>query len=123
MTKKAFSKLLALIVAAVVVIGGVSVYYYYSLHYSLPSTSHPQYKTITDFEGRSHYTICEVERAVILEGYEIVYALGVWDKVVGLSKYAEANPILIAADEKYGLNLSNIPSPGSSFNVNFRGIN
>jgi iron complex transport system substrate-binding protein len=111
---RALSKLLVIAVAAMAVVSGVSICYYYNLS----SMSHPEYRIVTDFEGREVAIPYEVKRAVVLEGYEIVYALGAWDKVVGLSKYAKDNPILKAADEKYNLSLSNIPSPGSSFSVN-----
>lgn len=102
------------IIIASIVTGGIVGLYYLSSH----NLGLPDYKVITDFEGRNVTIPYEVNRVVVLESYDIVYALGQWDKVVGISKYAYSNPILVAADEQYNFNLTDVPSPGSSFSVN-----
>ncbi|RLF13297.1 MAG: hypothetical protein DRJ62_00105 [Thermoprotei archaeon] len=72
-------------------------------------------RCVTDFWGRDIEIPYNVERVVVLAEYEIVYALGAWDKVVGVSKYAYTNPVMCALKD---INISEVPSPGSSWSLN-----
>ncbi|NLH80482.1 MAG: ABC transporter substrate-binding protein [Phyllobacteriaceae bacterium] len=52
--------------------------------------------TFTDKSGRSITLKAPVERAVLFETYELLPALGAWDRVVGLSRHAFENDLLRA---------------------------
>lgn len=60
----------------------------------------------------------KVHRAVDFISYETLAALKVMDRVVGISKYAKKNKLLLEAYP----NIEKIPSPGSSFSVNIEAL-
>jgi len=60
----------------------------------------------------------EARRVVLFEAYEAAAALGGWDRVVGISRYAYDNDLLRRAVPR----LREIPSPGSGFDVNVEAL-
>jgi iron complex transport system substrate-binding protein len=52
---------------------------------------------VTDKFGRVVPVEAPVKRAVLLDTYELAASLGVWDRVVGLSRFAFANDLITAA--------------------------
>lgn len=69
-----------------------------------------KYITVKDVRGKEIMLPYPVERAVVFEGYEIVDALGAFDKVVGVQEYCHRDPILL----KTVPNIKNIPAVASS---------
>lgn len=63
---------------------------------------------IEDMTGKKIELEKRPERVVFLAGESWIYALGVKDKVVGVSRTAYTNPILLRIDPK----IVEIPSPG-----------
>ncbi len=72
-------------------------------------------KCVVDFRGKEVEIPYEVKRAVVLAEYQIVYALGAWDSVVGVSRYAYSNPIMLALKD---INITTVPSPGTPWSLN-----
>jgi len=60
----------------------------------------------------------KITRAVDFISYTLVLALHAMDKVVGISKYAKYNVLMLKAYP----NVTKIPSPGSSFSVNIEDL-
>jgi iron complex transport system substrate-binding protein len=60
-------------------------------------TAEAETLTVTDKFGRRVAVEVPAKRAVLLDTYELVASLGVWDRVVGLSRYAYANDLILAA--------------------------
>ena len=77
--------------------------------------SMPQGRTIIDMTGRRVVIPYEVKRAVVFAEYTLVYALGAWDDVVGVSKYAKYNEIMINTVK--GLDNYCLNGSAMSFNV------
>lgn len=73
-----------------------------------------RWKEVVDLTNTTVKIPRKVRRAVDFISYTTLAALKVMDKVVGISKYAKMNPILLAAYPK----VKSMPSPGSSFSVN-----
>lgn len=71
---------------------------------------------ITDQTGRTVEIPARVERAVVLmsEVCEVIYALGEWEKVVGISRYCPRNPTL----RELVPDIADLPAPGSGWEVN-----
>lgn len=76
----------------------------------------PDAATITfkDKLGRNVNIRVPVRRAVFFETYELTAALGVWDRIVGISRYAYENDIVLAMKP----DIKTIPSAGSGADVN-----
>ncbi|RLF18677.1 MAG: hypothetical protein DRJ68_06660 [Thermoprotei archaeon] len=72
-------------------------------------------RCVIDFRGKEVEIPYRVERAVVLAEYQIVYALGAWNCVVGVSHYAYSNPIMLALRD---VNITEVPSPGTSWSLN-----
>ncbi len=60
----------------------------------------------------------KVTRAVDFISYTLILALHAMNKVVGISKYAKYNPLMLKAYP----NITKVPSPGSSFSVNIEAL-
>ncbi len=73
-----------------------------------------RWKEVVDFSGKAVKVPLHVRRVVDLISYVNDLALGVMNRLVGVSKYAHYNPIL----KKAYPNITKIPSPGSSFSLN-----
>lgn len=75
--------------------------------------------TIQDKFGRSVPVEAPVKRAVLLDTYELVAALGVWDRVAGVSRFAFANDLITAAvpDAK-----TRFADMGTPVDVNFEAL-
>jgi iron complex transport system substrate-binding protein len=69
-----------------------------------------KYITVKDVRGKDVTVPYPVERAVVFEGYEIVAALGAFDKVVGVQEYCHRDPILL----KTVPNVKGIPAVAGS---------
>jgi iron complex transport system substrate-binding protein len=65
--------------------------------------------------GRTVSLVLPVRRAVLFETYELTAALGVWDRVVGISRYAFENDLVLAIKPDIA---RTIPSAGSGFDIN-----
>ncbi|MHC1627677.1 MAG: ABC transporter substrate-binding protein [Candidatus Nezhaarchaeales archaeon] len=72
-------------------------------------------RCVVDFRGKEVEIPYKIERAVVLAEYQIVYALGAWDSVVGVSRYAYSNPIMLALKD---INITTVPSPGTPWSLN-----
>jgi len=77
------------------------------------------YRTVVDTEGREVKVPLKVERAVVLAGQvaELMYCWGDFDKVVGITRWAEKNPVLAKFT-----NLEEIPAVGSGRDPNVEAI-
>lgn len=75
--------------------------------------------TFKDKLGRKVNIRLPVRRAVFFETYELTAALGVWDRVVGISRYAYANDLMLAVKPDIA---RTIPSAGSGFDVNIESL-
>ncbi len=73
---------------------------------------------IVDMTGEVVELSPKITRAVDFISYTLVLALHAMDKIVGISKYAKYNPIMLKAYP----NITKIPSPGSSFSVNIEDL-
>jgi len=65
--------------------------------------------------GRTVRIPVPVRRAVFFETYELTAALGVWDRIVGISRYAHENDLMLALKPDIA---KTIPSAGSGFDIN-----
>ncbi|MDD2708418.1 MAG: ABC transporter substrate-binding protein [Verrucomicrobiae bacterium] len=72
----------------------------------------------TDKMGEKVCAHAPVQRAVMLHLYEFLPALGCWDQVAGVSRYAHSCGLLLAAHP----GLRNIPAVGSGMDVNIEGL-
>ncbi|AFM28052.1 ABC transporter substrate-binding protein [Desulfomonile tiedjei] len=70
--------------------------------------------TYTDKLGRVVTIPVPVSRAVVFQTYELIPALGIWDKIVGVGRYAYSNDLMVAARPDI---TSTIPSAGSGVDV------
>ncbi|MEQ8160213.1 MAG: ABC transporter substrate-binding protein, partial [Smithellaceae bacterium] len=75
--------------------------------------------TFQDKLGRRVNIHLPVRRAVFFETYELTAALGVWDRVAGISRYAYTNDLLLAVKPDIA---RTIPSAGSGFDVNIEAL-
>ncbi|RLI89059.1 MAG: ABC transporter substrate-binding protein [Archaeoglobales archaeon] len=77
------------------------------------------YRTVIDTEGRDVKVPLKVERAVVLAGQvaELMYCWGNFDKVVGITRWAEKNPVLAKFT-----NLEEVPVVGSGRDPNVEAI-
>ena len=84
------------------------------------SSSTPQaqdgLRTVTDMLGRKVTLPQKVERAVVLlsDAAKIIYSLGAWKNVVGVSRYCYQEKTLCQLIP----NIKKLPSPGSCFSLN-----
>jgi iron complex transport system substrate-binding protein len=74
--------------------------------------------TYTDKLNRTVDIPVPVKRAVFLQMYEMLPALDVWDRVVGIASYAYGNELIRKACPA----IDNIPSAGNGANVNVEAI-
>lgn len=75
--------------------------------------------TYTDKMGRVVHVPIPVKRAVFFISYELIPALGIWDRVVGIGRWAYDNDLMKATRpdiEKF------IPSAGSGSDVNIEAL-
>jgi iron complex transport system substrate-binding protein len=75
--------------------------------------------TVTDKLGRQISIDLPVRRAVFFQAYELLPALGIWDRVVGISRFAYENDITVAARPDIA---RTIPSVGGVTDVNIEGL-
>jgi iron complex transport system substrate-binding protein len=73
----------------------------------------------TDKLGRVVKVSVPVNRAVFLESYELIPALGVWDKVVGVGRWAYENDLIRAARPDIE---QSIPSAGTAMDINIEAL-
>lgn len=66
---------------------------------------------VTDKFGRSVPVEVPVRRAVLLDTYELVAALGVWDRVVGVSRFAFANDLIRATVPDAATRFADVGTP------------
>jgi iron complex transport system substrate-binding protein len=71
--------------------------------------------TYVDKLGRTVEISVPVKRAVLFETYELAAHLGIWNEMVGISRYAYSNDLMQAV--RPGIE-STIPSAGSGLDVN-----
>ena len=72
------------------------------------------WREVVDFRGKEVKVPLHIKRVVDLISYVTDLALGVMDRLVGVSKYAYKNPLISKAYP----NINEVPSPGSSFSLN-----
>lgn len=75
--------------------------------------------TYKDKLGRTVDIPLPVKRAVFFQTYEFIPALGVWDRVVGVGRYAYTNDLVKAARPDI---FRTIPSAGSGTDVNIEAL-
>ena len=71
--------------------------------------------TYTDKMGRIVHCPCPVKRAVFFISYELIPALGIWDRCVGIGRWAYDNDLMKATRPDIE---KSIPSAGSGSDVN-----
>lgn len=76
------------------------------------------WKEIVDMTGDKVRIPRRVNRIVDLITYETIIAFNAMDKLVGVSKYAQKNPLVKTAYP----NITSVPSPGSSFSLNVEAL-
>jgi iron complex transport system substrate-binding protein len=81
----------------------------------LVSTAAAETIAFKDKLGRTVRICVPVRRAVFFETYELTAALGVWDRIVGISRYAYKNDLMLAMKPDIA---ETIPSAGSGFDIN-----
>lgn len=69
--------------------------------------------------GRNVSVQLPVRRAVLFETYELTAALGVWDRIAGISRYAYENDLVLALKPDIA---KTIPSAGSGIDVNIESL-
>ncbi|MFB3925825.1 MAG: ABC transporter substrate-binding protein [Syntrophales bacterium] len=75
--------------------------------------------TFRDKLGRDVSVQLPIRRAVLFETYELTAALGVWDRIVGISRYAYENDLVLALKPDIA---KTVPSAGSGFDVNIESL-
>ncbi|AFM28053.1 ABC-type Fe3+-hydroxamate transport system, periplasmic component [Desulfomonile tiedjei DSM 6799] len=75
--------------------------------------------TYTDKLGRTVDVPLPIKRAVFFETYELVAHLGIWDRMVGISRYAYENDLMRAVNPDIE---RTIPSAGSGLDVNIEAL-
>jgi len=75
--------------------------------------------TFRDKLGRDVSIRLPVRRAVLFETYELTAALGVWDVIAGISRYAYENDLVLAVKPDIA---GTIPSAGNGFDVNIESL-
>jgi len=75
--------------------------------------------TVKDKLGRTVSVTLPVRRAVLFETYELIAALGVWDRVAGISRYAYENDLILTL--RPGI-AKTIPSAGSGADINIESL-
>lgn len=73
--------------------------------------------TCTDKLGRTVTVKIPVSRAVIFQTYELIPALGIWDKVVGIARFAYANDLIKATRPNIATAIPSV-SAGSGLDAN-----
>jgi len=85
------------------------------LSISLLSVSWAATMTYTNKLGRAVNIPVPVKRAVFFQTYELIPALGIWDRVIGIARWAYDNDLMKAAKPDIE---KSVPSPGSGMDVN-----
>ncbi|HET6460666.1 MAG TPA: ABC transporter substrate-binding protein [Syntrophales bacterium] len=80
---------------------------------------HAETITYKDKLGRTVSVSLPVRRAVFFQTYELIPALGVWDKVVGIGRYAYTNDLMKAARPDIE---KTVPSAGSGIDINMEAL-
>ena len=80
---------------------------------------HAETITYKDKLGRTVSVPLPVRRAVFFQTYELIPVLGIWDKVVGIGRYAYANDLMKASKPDIE---KTIPSAGSGIDVNMEAL-
>ena len=78
------------------------------------SKESPEGMELVDMAGNKVVLSETPKRAVFLAGESWIYALGVKDRVIGVSRWAYGNPVILKIDP----NIKDIPSPGDMTSVN-----
>lgn len=83
--------------------------------FSINGTAMAETMTCTDKLGRTVTVAVPVNRAVFFQIYELIPALGIWDKVVGIGRWAHDNDLMKAAKPE----IANVlPAAGTGVDVN-----
>lgn len=82
-------------------------------------TARAETLTFRDKLGRNVDVPLPVKRAVFFETYELTAALGVWDRIAGISRYAYENDLVLALKPDIA---KTIPSAGSGADVNIEAL-
>ncbi|MBN1380340.1 MAG: ABC transporter substrate-binding protein [Deltaproteobacteria bacterium] len=69
--------------------------------------------------GRDVSVAAPVKRAVIFQTYELIPALGIWDRIAGIGRYAYKNDLMLASRPDIG---KTIPSVGGGMDVNMEAL-
>ncbi len=85
----------------------------------LTSPAHGITITCKDKLGRTVITPLPVRRAVFFQTYELIPALGIWDRVVGVGRYAYTNDLMKAVKPDIE---KTIPSAGSGTDINMEAV-
>lgn len=85
----------------------------------LTSASRAATMTYTDKLGRTVHIPVPVKRVVFFQTYELIPALGIWDRVIGIGRWAYDNDLMKAAKPDIE---KSIPSAGSGMDVNIEAL-
>lgn len=85
----------------------------------LPVSAFTEIITVRDKLNREVALKLPVQRVVVLETYEVTAALDVWDRVVGISRFAYENDLIRAVKPDI---IRTIPAVGSSLEVNVEAL-
>jgi len=83
------------------------------------SVLHAEVITYKDKLGRTVSITLPIKRAVFFQTYELIPALGIWDKVVGIGRYAYTNDLMKASKPDIE---KTVPSAGSGIDVNIEAL-
>ncbi|MEN6317906.1 MAG: ABC transporter substrate-binding protein [Syntrophaceae bacterium] len=86
---------------------------------SVVGITHAETISYTDKLGRAVNVPVPVRRAVFFQTYELIPVLGVWNKVVGIGRYAYANDLMKASKPDIA---KTVPSAGSGIDVNMEAL-
>jgi len=89
------------------------------LLFSITAIADARTITFNDKLGREISVTLPVKRAVFLQMYELLPVLGVWDRVVGISRFAYENDITVAARPDIA---RTVPSVGGTTDVNIEAL-
>lgn len=85
------------------------------IFFSWISNAYAETIAFKDKLGRTVQIYVPVRRVVLFETYELTAALGVWDRIVAISRYAHENDLMLAMKPDIA---QAIPSAGSGSDVN-----
>lgn len=87
--------------------------------FSVVCVAHAEAIQYTDKLGRTVNVPVPVRRAVFFQTYELIPVLGIWNKVVGIGRYAYTNDLMKASKPDIA---KTVPSAGSGIDVNMEAL-